>query len=151
KLQQTYVNSTPDDTLALNNVMYVLQEKVLNWDKDFDDIARQYFPRLTARQIKRLFIDNPDAISGRITSGSLLNDLPLINMDPDDGSNTVGVENEVFGPTILPKLGSSPTIDAILSELRDEGEIESLEKDIENVNSQMSLFPFMDPKVSRRL
>ncbi|GBB85059.1 hypothetical protein RclHR1_11630001 [Rhizophagus clarus] len=157
KLQQTYVNSTPDDTLALNNVIYLLQEKVLIWDKDFNDIARQYFPRLTAKQIKRFFLDNHDAITlGRGHSGSHLNDLPLINMDlDDDGSNTVRIEDEVIGPTILPKLGSSPTADAILSEFKDiefyhEGEIESLEKEIENA-SQMSLFPFMDPKVSRRL
>ncbi|CAI2183573.1 5834_t:CDS:2, partial [Funneliformis geosporum] len=157
KLQQTYVNSTPEDTLELNNVMYVLQEKVLVWDKDFNDIARQYFPRLTARQLKRFFVDNHDVITlGRGYSGSLLNDLPLINMDLDDGSNTVRIEDEIFGPTIFPKLGSSPTADAILNELKDiefyhDGEIESLEKDIQNVNSQMSLFPFMDPKVSRRL
>ncbi|CAG8495811.1 13415_t:CDS:10 [Funneliformis mosseae] len=157
KLQQTYVNSTPEDTLELNNVMYVLQEKVLVWDKDFNDIARQYFPRLTARQLKRLFVDKHDVITlGRGYSGSLLNDLPLINMDLDDGSNTVRIEDEVFGPTIFPKLSSSPTADAILNELKDiefyhDGEIESLEKDIENVNSQMSLFPFVDPKVSRRL
>ncbi|EXX79916.1 uncharacterized protein OCT59_021526 [Rhizophagus irregularis] len=156
KLQQTYVNSTPDDTLALNNVIYLLQEKVLIWDKDFNDIARQYFPRLTARQIKRFFLDNHDAITlGRGHSGSHLNDLPLINMDLDDDLNTARIEDEVIGPTILPKLGSSPTADAILNELKDiefyhEGEIESLEKEIENA-SQMSLFPFMDPKVSRRL
>jgi 1-phosphatidylinositol-3-phosphate 5-kinase len=156
KLQQTYVNSTPDDTLALNNVIYLLQEKVLIWDKDFNDIARQYFPRLTAKQLKRFFLDNHDAITlGRGHSGSHLNDLPLINMDLDDDSNTARMEDEV-GLTILPKLGSSPTADAILNELKDiefyyhEGEIESLEKEIENA-SQMSLFPFMDPKVSRRL
>ncbi|RIA92962.1 hypothetical protein C1645_763745 [Glomus cerebriforme] len=156
KLQQTYVNSTPDDTLALNSVLFALQEKVLIWDKDFNDIARQYFPRLSARQLARFFVDNHDAINmGRgYPPGSHFNDLPLINMDPDDGSNNAEIEDFV-GPTILPKLGSSPTADAILNELKDiefyhEGEIESLEKDIENA-SQMSLFPFMDPKVSRRL
>ncbi|CAG8438826.1 1515_t:CDS:10 [Scutellospora calospora] len=156
KLQQTYVNSPPEDTLALNNVLYVLQDKVVAWEKDFNDIARQYFPRLTAKQIRRLFVDNHEAITlGRGYSGTFLNDLPLINMDLDATIDPSRHEDYI-GPTIVPKLGSSPTADLILNGLKEldffhEGEIESLENDIEKVASQLTLFPFMDPKVSRRL
>ncbi|CAG8501415.1 14331_t:CDS:10 [Gigaspora rosea] len=155
KLQQTYVNSPPEDTLALNDVLCVLQDKVGAWEKDFNDIARQYF-RLTAKQIRRFFVDNHEAITLRGYSSSFL-DLPLISMDLDTTSDHSKSDksDDNIGPTIIPKLGSSPTEDLILSGLKDdfflEGEYESLENDIEKVASQLSLFPFMDPKVSRRL
>ncbi|CAG8499888.1 4777_t:CDS:2, partial [Racocetra fulgida] len=153
KLQQTYVNSPPEDTLALNNVLCVLQNKVVEWDKDFNDIARQYF-RLTAKQIRRFFVDNHEAITLRGYSSSFFDDLPLISMDLDTVFDSK--TNDSIGPTIVPKLGSSPTADLILNGLKEldffnEGEIESLENDIEKVASQLTLFPFMDPKVSRRL
>ncbi|CAG8513560.1 6429_t:CDS:10 [Cetraspora pellucida] len=153
KLQQTYVNSPPEDTLALNNVLCVLQNKVVEWDKDFNDIARQYF-RLTAKQIRRFFVDNHEAITLRGYSSTFFDDLPLINMDLDTISDSK--TNDYVGPTIVPKLGSSPTADLILNGLKEldffcEGEIESLENDIQKVASQLTLFPFMDPKVSRRL
>ncbi|KAF0464781.1 1-phosphatidylinositol-3-phosphate 5-kinase [Gigaspora margarita] len=159
KLQQTYVNSPPEDTLALNDVLCVLQDKVMAWEKDFNDIARQYF-RLTAKQIRRFFVDNHEAITLRGYSSSFL-DLPLISMDldttPSDPSKSDKSDksDDNIGPTIIPKLGSSPTEDLILSGLKEdfflEGEYESLENDIEKVASQLTLFPFMDPKVSRRL
>ncbi|CAJ0854781.1 8398_t:CDS:10 [Entrophospora sp. SA101] len=154
KLQQTYVNSAPEDTLELNNVMYVLQEKVTVWDKYFDEIARQYFPRLTTKQLKRFFEVKQYVMPlGHGYPGSLLNDLPLINMDPDD---TDRVDEELLGPTIFPKLSGSPTRGLLLNETKDielyhEDEIENLENDIEKANSQVSMFPFMDPKISRRL
>ncbi|CAG8499697.1 23686_t:CDS:10 [Racocetra persica] len=153
KLQQTYVNSPPEDTLALNNVLCVLQNKVVEWDKDFNDIARQYF-RLTAKQIRRFFVDNHEAITLRGYSSSFFDDLPLISMDLDTVLDSK--TNDSIGPTIVPKLGSSPTADLIINGLKEldffnEGEIESLENDIEKVASQLTLFPFMDPKVSRRL
>ncbi|CAG8545834.1 16742_t:CDS:2 [Acaulospora morrowiae] len=150
KLQQTYVNSVPEDTLALNSVMFVLQEKVVAWDKDFSDIVRRYFPR-------GLFLGDHDVINlGRPYQGSLLNDLPLINTEPDTEANSSRHDGEVLGPTILPKLGSSPTADLIMEQFKEfdfyhEGEIENLENDIEKVASQMTMFPFMDPMVFRRL
>ncbi|CAG8493947.1 5650_t:CDS:2 [Diversispora eburnea] len=157
KLKQTYINSTPEDSLALNNVMYLLQEKVVAWDKDFNEFARHYFPRLTAGQLARFFVDNHEVITlGRGHSGTLLNDLPLINMDFDTGANSEKLDEEGYGPTIFPKLGSSPMEDFIRDQFKDldyyqDDKIESLENDIEKANSQMSMFPFMDPKVSRRL
>ncbi|CAG8742822.1 7275_t:CDS:10, partial [Dentiscutata erythropus] len=153
KLQQTYVNSPPEDTLALNNVLCVLQDKVAAWDKDFNDIARQYF-RLTAKQLRRFFVDNHEAITLRGYSNSFFDELPLISMDLDTILDSSKSDN--IGPTIIPKLGSSPTVELILSGLKEsdffpEGEIESLENDIEKVASQLYLFPSMDPKVVRRL
>nr|CAG8495379.1 12834_t:CDS:10 [Entrophospora candida] len=154
KLQQTYVNSLPEDRLALNKVIYLLQERVTAWDEDFGEISRQYFPRLTTRQLRRFFEVKQYVVPlERGYPGSLLNDLPLINMDTNDTDRT---DEELLKPIICPKLSSSPTSEFLLNETKDielyhEGEIENLENDIEKVNSQSSMFPFMDPKISRRL
>jgi 1-phosphatidylinositol-3-phosphate 5-kinase len=147
-LQRTYVSTSPVDTLSLTSVVVELQEKVMNWEKDFSDVARKYFrPRLTTRQLKRIFVERELVIS-RGHSGSLLNELPLVTMDFDDGPSPTGH----FGPSIVPKLGTSPTTeeDRKNKAVRRTTDIDVLENDIEKVNA-LSLFPRVDPKVSRRL
>ncbi|CAG8450252.1 2333_t:CDS:10 [Ambispora leptoticha] len=81
QLNHTYVNSSPDDTLALNQVLVDLQEKVAHWEQVFNEFARQYFPtRLTAKQLKKMLnLDSNYPIS--ITRGSPIKELPLAKLE----------------------------------------------------------------------
>ncbi|KAI0241530.1 Mitochondrial distribution and morphology protein 12 [Massospora cicadina] len=64
-LQQTQINSHPTDTLALNLVLRVMQEKVVEWDAEFATITQRYLQterdlrRLTTHQLRRLFPEQP--------------------------------------------------------------------------------------------
>ncbi|KAJ9068984.1 Mitochondrial distribution and morphology protein 12 [Entomophthora muscae] len=62
-LQQTQINSHSTDTLALNLVLRVMQEKVVEWDAEFASVTQRYLQterdlrRLTTHQLRRLFPD----------------------------------------------------------------------------------------------
>lgn len=61
--QTTYMESKPTDTLALNVVRRIMQERVVQWDIDFGELERKYLlnekdvRRMTASQIMRIFVD----------------------------------------------------------------------------------------------
>ncbi|KAF9432286.1 1-phosphatidylinositol-3-phosphate 5-kinase [Entomortierella beljakovae] len=154
QLQQTYLNSAPTDTLAMNIVRIKLYEKAVAWDKTFDDFAREYFNpdrdfrRSTASQIRRLFDEKEFPVaSDRAHHASLMNDLPM-TLDSCDSIETHR-EDCADPPTDLPFLGSSPTLRVTRTKI-EQGDVAALESDIETASSQIA-FPFMEPKVTRRL
>ncbi|CAG8470457.1 8558_t:CDS:10 [Ambispora gerdemannii] len=84
QLNQTYVNSSPDDTLALNQVRVELHEKVVQWDQSFNEFARQYFqPRMTTRQLKRMIFDK----------GYPIKELPLSSLEEIFSENKPQIES----------------------------------------------------------
>lgn len=63
KLQAIYQESSYREYLPLNAVIRSLQERVVQWDIDFADFDRSFFPsekdiaRLTAMQLKKMFLE----------------------------------------------------------------------------------------------
>ncbi|KAG0315735.1 1-phosphatidylinositol-3-phosphate 5-kinase [Dissophora globulifera] len=156
-LQQTYLNSSPIDTLALNMVRIKLYEKAVMWNKTFNEFAREYFNperdfrRSTTSQLRRLFDEKEFPVaSDRAHHASLMNDLPM-TLDSSDSFDFTGEDYNDQVPSDLPYLSSSPT--AILKIAKpnvEEGDVAALENAIETAASQIA-FPFMEPKVTRRL
>ncbi|KAI9091886.1 hypothetical protein DFS34DRAFT_634485 [Phlyctochytrium arcticum] len=114
-LQQTLVSSTNSDLLALNSVLRVLQEKVVQWDADFNTFARKYLQsdtkeirRVTAAQLKRMFADRDAASSQRQGIGPLPEETapPLVEIEMGTGTNST--------TSNMPLLGSSPTSSSAL-------------------------------------
>ncbi|KAI8606363.1 hypothetical protein EDD21DRAFT_298271 [Dissophora ornata] len=153
-LQQTYLNSSPTDTLALNMVRIKLYEKAVAWNKTFGDFAREYFNperdfrRSTTSQLRRLFDEKEFPVaSDRAHHASLMNDLPM-TLDASNVSESTEDYNDL-APSDLPYLGSSPTLKMAKSKI-EEADVAALESAIETATSQIA-FPFMEPKVTRRL
>ncbi|KAF9960868.1 1-phosphatidylinositol-3-phosphate 5-kinase [Mortierella alpina] len=154
-LQQTYLNSAPTDTLALNMVRIKLYEKAVMWDKTFGDFAREYFNpdrdfrRSTTSKLRRLFDDKEfPAPSDRAHHASLMKDLPMSLDTSDDGGSTSDDQGDPT-PSDLPYLGTSPTLKFARPTI-EEADVAALANAIETASSQIS-FPFMEPKVTRRL
>ena len=154
-LQQTYLNSAPTDTLALNLVRIKLYEKALAWNKTFGDFARVYFNpdrdfrRSTTSQLRRLFDEKEFPLaSDRAHHAGLLNDLPL-SLDSSANFESALDDLDASTPTDLPYLGSSPTLSVTRPNV-EVGNVAALESAIETASSQIA-FPFMEPKVTRRL
>ncbi|KAF8942882.1 1-phosphatidylinositol-3-phosphate 5-kinase, partial [Haplosporangium bisporale] len=148
-LQQTYLNSSPIDTLALNMVRIKLHEKAIIWNKTFGDFAREYFNpdrdfrRSTTSQLKRLFDEKEFPVaSDRAHYAGLMNDLPMTL----DDSNVESIYEDIydFTPSELPYLGTSPTLDLTKPKI-EEGDVAALESAIDTASSQIA-FPFMEPK-----
>ncbi|KAG0250508.1 1-phosphatidylinositol-3-phosphate 5-kinase, partial [Mortierella polycephala] len=154
-LQQTYLNSAPTDTLALNLVRIRLYDRAVAWNKTFHDFAREYFNpdrdfrRSTTSQLKRLFDDKEFPMaSDRAHYASLMNDLPIA-LDTSDGEEASANDYNDFTPSDLPYLGSSPTLKVAKPKI-EEADVAALENAIDNATTQIA-FPFMEPKVTRRL
>ncbi|KAG0032875.1 1-phosphatidylinositol-3-phosphate 5-kinase [Podila clonocystis] len=154
-LQQTYLNSSPTDTLALNMVRIKLHEKAIIWNKTFGDFAREYFNpdrdfrRSTTSQLKRLFDEKEFPVaSDRAHYAGLMNDLPM-TLDSDGNVESIYEDIYNFTPSELPYLGSSPTFNVTKPKI-EEGDVAALESAIDTASSQIA-FPFMEPKVTRRL
>ncbi|KAF9941422.1 1-phosphatidylinositol-3-phosphate 5-kinase [Modicella reniformis] len=156
-LQQAYHNSSPTDNLSLNMVRIKLNEKAAEWDKTFRTFAREYFNpdrdfrRSTTAQFGRIFDENEFPVaSDRAHHVNLVNDLPVtldsssdINGDQNDDPQDHPI------PTELPYLGSSPTLKATNPRI-EEADVAALESAIASASSQIA-FPFIEPKVTRRL
>lgn len=154
-LQQTYLNSAPTDTLALNMVRIKLYEKAVAWNKTFGDFAREYFNpdrdfrRSTTSQLRRLFDEKEFPVaSDRAHNAGLMNDLPM-TLDSDGNIESPYEDSYDFTPSDLPYLGSSPTLD-VAKPKAEQGDVAALESAIQTATSQIA-FPFMEPKVTRRL
>ncbi|KAF9311945.1 1-phosphatidylinositol-3-phosphate 5-kinase [Podila horticola] len=154
-LQQTYLNSSPTDTLALNMVRIKLYEKAIIWNKTFGDFAREYFNpdrdfrRSTTSQLRRLFDEKEFPVaSDRAHHAGLMNDLPM-TLDSDGNVESIYEDIYDFTPSELPYLGSSPTFNVTKPKI-EEGDVAALESAIDTASSQIA-FPFMEPKVTRRL
>ncbi|KAF9093343.1 1-phosphatidylinositol-3-phosphate 5-kinase [Mortierella sp. AD031] len=154
-LQQTYLNSAPTDTLALNMVRIKLYEKAVMWNKTFGDFAREYFNpdrdfrRSTTSQLRRLFDEKEFPVaSDRAHHAGLMNDLPM-TLDSDGNVESPYEDSCDFTPSDLPYLGTSPTLDVTKPKV-EQGDVAALESAIEKATSQIA-FPFMEPKVTRRL
>ncbi|KAF9118758.1 1-phosphatidylinositol-3-phosphate 5-kinase [Mortierella sp. 14UC] len=154
-LQQTYLNSAPTDTLALNMVRIKLYEKAVVWNKTFGDFAREYFNpdrdfrRSTTSQLRRLFDEKEFPMaSDRAHHAGLMNDLPM-TLDSDGNVESPYEDSYDFTPSDLPYLGSSPTLDVAKPKV-EQGDVAALESAIQTATSQIA-FPFMEPKVTRRL
>ncbi|KAF8946973.1 1-phosphatidylinositol-3-phosphate 5-kinase [Haplosporangium gracile] len=154
-LQQTYLNSAPTDTLALNMVRIKLYEKAVAWNKTFGDFAREYFNpdrdfrRSTTSQLRRLFDEKEFPVaSDRAHHAGLMNDLPM-TLDSDGNIESPYEDSYDFRPSDLPYLGSSPTLDVAKPKV-EQGDVAALESAIQTATSQIA-FPFMEPKVTRRL
>ncbi|KAF9427740.1 1-phosphatidylinositol-3-phosphate 5-kinase [Podila epigama] len=156
-LQQTYLNSLPTDTLALNLVRIKLHEKAIAWDKTFGQFAREYFNpdrdfrRTTTSQLRRLFDEKEfPVVSDRLLYAGLQNDLPM-SLDSHDTADETDEDIYGFTPSELPYLGSSPTLRPGLANANiEEGDVAALESAIDTASSHIA-FPFMEPKVTRRL
>ncbi|KAK9768053.1 Mitochondrial distribution and morphology protein 12 [Basidiobolus ranarum] len=126
-LQQTYDESLPTDTMTLNEVVRILQEKVIEWDEDFSEMATKYFPadrKLSTAQFKKLFPEKEFTINGlESLRGTLSKDFGL------DGTTLMvtGQPEEYFKPKLLPLLGSSPTSSEFQSSGETFNDIESPE------------------------
>ncbi|KAF9970864.1 1-phosphatidylinositol-3-phosphate 5-kinase [Actinomortierella ambigua] len=154
-LQQTYLNSAPTDNLALNLVRIKLHEKVLQWDKTFGGFAREYFNpdrdyRRGTVQLRRLFNEKDFPMTADRMAHTIV-DLPLTldTTEEEEDADRRNIYEDDFVPTDLPFLGSSPT-EAVLHPKVESGDVAALEDAIENAANQVS-FPFMEPKVTRRL
>ncbi|KAF9905971.1 1-phosphatidylinositol-3-phosphate 5-kinase [Linnemannia zychae] len=154
-LQQTYLNSAPTDTLALNMVRIKLYEKAVVWNKTFGDFAREYFNpdrdfrRSTTSQLRRLFDEKEFPMaSDRAHHAGLMNDLPM-TLDSDGNVESPYEDSYDFTPSDLPYLGSSPTLDVAKPKV-EQGDVAALESAIQTATSQIA-FPFIEPKVTRRL
>jgi hypothetical protein len=154
-LQQTYLNSAPTDTLALNMVRIKLNDKAVAWNKTFGDFAREYFNpdrdfrRSTTSQLRRLFDEKEFPVaSDRAHHAGLMNDLPM-TLDSDGNIESPYEDSYDFTPSDLPYLGSSPTLDIAKPKV-EQGDVAALESAIQTAASQIA-FPFMEPKVTRRL
>lgn len=81
EIDRTYKLTAVTDLLALNPVYQELQEKVVHWDNELQELEKTYLPsekdirRMTAATLKRLFA-SPDTLSSdnRSVSGSSLSD-----------------------------------------------------------------------------
>lgn len=131
QLQQVFVTTSSADTLSLNRVRGMLQEKVIVWDQEFEFIARQYFQperelrRLTNSQLNKMFPEfslplTPESFDHRAQRAAMVNDLPLLDIDMENGGVTDGLAGSMYlgrprsetfnnDPKILPQLGTSPT------------------------------------------
>ncbi|KAG9062337.1 1-phosphatidylinositol-3-phosphate 5-kinase [Linnemannia hyalina] len=153
-LQQTYLNSAPTDTLALNMVRIKLYEKAVGWNKTFGDFAREYFNpdrdfRRRTSQLRRLFDEKEFPVaSDRAHHAGLMNDLPM-TLDFEGNIESPYEDSYDFTPSDLPYLGSSPTLDIAKPKV-EQGDVAALENAIQTATSQIA-FPFMEPKVTRRL
>ncbi|KAG9305891.1 hypothetical protein G9A89_016543 [Geosiphon pyriformis] len=122
QLQKAYMDSLPTDTLALNSVLVVLQEKVLQWDRDFNDIARNYFqPRFITRQFKRIF-DPPSVI--RPPSGSPVKELSWNSFKLDQVVASTLKLDEIFSEKSSHKPVYTPTNEKP-PQIEGKGEIQS--------------------------
>jgi 1-phosphatidylinositol-3-phosphate 5-kinase len=81
-LDRTYKLSSATDVLALNSVYLALQERVVQWDTDFQDLDKKYLPsekdirHMTAAHLKRLFAGQDFFPSAdRTVSGQTVTDL----------------------------------------------------------------------------
>ncbi|KAF9929088.1 1-phosphatidylinositol-3-phosphate 5-kinase [Linnemannia zychae] len=154
-LQQTYLNSAPTDTLALNMVRIKLYEKAMAWNKTFGIFAREYFNpdrdfrRSTTSQLRRLFDEKEFPVaSDRAHHAGLMNDLPM-TLDSDCNIESPYEYTYDITPSDLPYLGTSPTLDVTKPKV-EHGDLAALESAIQIATSQIA-FPFMEPKVTRRL
>ncbi|KAI8996739.1 hypothetical protein BC832DRAFT_297099 [Gaertneriomyces semiglobifer] len=105
-LQQTLISSLSTDMISLNACLRTLQDKVIQWDTDFNAFVRKYMQtdskeirRVTAAQLKRMFADREQ--TQQVAFASIPEDpTPL---------DTELVINPLNIDAMLPALGSSPT------------------------------------------
>ncbi|KAG0242758.1 hypothetical protein B0O80DRAFT_460532 [Mortierella sp. GBAus27b] len=152
-LQQTYLNSSPTDTLALNMVRIKLYDKAEEWKRIFGKFAREYFnPDRDFRRSttsRRLFDEKEFPVaSDRARHSSVTNDLPM-TLDSNDIDGETIDDPQDLSPADLPYLGSSPTLKATKPKV-EEADVAALESAIETASSQIA-FPYIEPKVTRRL
>jgi len=69
QLQDSYTNSRYWETIPLNAIVRVTQEKVAEWDTAFADFEKNYFPsekdirRLATLQLKKIFLDRDVSVT----------------------------------------------------------------------------------------
>jgi 1-phosphatidylinositol-3-phosphate 5-kinase len=111
-LERTYLQSAATDALALNAVFEALQDRVVQWDTDFQELDKKYLPsekdirRLTASHLKRLFaaqdifssIDR--SVSGRSAVESEITDQKVDHHRDISSNPEVSVQSEVEKPKI---------------------------------------------------
>ncbi|KXN71909.1 hypothetical protein CONCODRAFT_78078 [Conidiobolus coronatus NRRL 28638] len=145
-LEQTFLNSHPTDTLALNLVLRVMQEKVAEWDGEFADIIDKYLQtekdlrRLTAVQIRKLFPDKDEA------PAPIPDDLSVNAEEVQEVSEDEPIqyqEPSALGP-IYPTLGGSPSMSPT-----DELPINPLEISLDHTFGNLYQ-PVMDGRTYRR-
>ncbi|KAK9366461.1 hypothetical protein V1509DRAFT_568789 [Lipomyces kononenkoae] len=75
-LQTVYVNSSYRAYLPLNAVVRSLQERVVQWDLEFADFDRSFYPsekdiaRLTAMQLKKMFLERETSTTPFVSEDS---------------------------------------------------------------------------------
>ncbi|KAL9102661.1 MAG: hypothetical protein Q9163_002214 [Psora crenata] len=93
KLRERYMNSKYYEIIPLNQVIRATQEKVAEWDNIFSDFDQNFFPsekdirRLTALQLKKIFLDRDDSVSSLTSSES------GFTVTPDGANEKVLVDN----------------------------------------------------------
>ncbi|KAI9295926.1 hypothetical protein K502DRAFT_324048 [Neoconidiobolus thromboides FSU 785] len=119
-LQQTYLNSHPTDTLALNLVLRILQEKITEWDNEFTNVIQKYLQnekdlrRLTTNQLRRLFPEREIENDNLIEREKLLKELTELENNKNIIKLKQEEEEENNLNTYFPLLGTSPKDNDIL-------------------------------------
>ncbi|KAK9351951.1 hypothetical protein V1523DRAFT_415429 [Lipomyces doorenjongii] len=115
-LQTIYVKSSYRAFLPLNAVVRSLQERVVQWDLEFADFDRSFFPsekdiaRLTAMQLKKMFLERDTS------TVSLVNDDSNADLAATDLSSAVELmpvlserDETSLDSTPLPSSGMTPS------------------------------------------
>ncbi|KAI9593810.1 hypothetical protein BDF19DRAFT_446990 [Syncephalis fuscata] len=118
-LRQTYDQSHPGDSIALNVFKRELQPRVMEWEKIFTSVANRYLQperdlkRATTTQIRRLFADrgaDPGSAGDRVPNNDMVVHGVVLG-DPDSGHHDIDltIVDDDSRITVLPELGTTPT------------------------------------------
>lgn len=100
ELNDFYVKTQPVSYLPLNGVLRSVQELVVNWDLEFAEFEKQFFPsekditRITAQHLKRIFEKTNDDLTDEKKTPS------SPNIEPDEKSALLIDSKEILSPVI---------------------------------------------------
>ncbi|KAK5050771.1 hypothetical protein LTR84_003330 [Exophiala bonariae] len=96
QLQDSYTNSRYWETIPLNGIVRITQEKVAEWDTAFADFEKDFFPsekdirRLATLQLKKIFLDRDVSVTS-LTSNEEGTTTPPTEEIMDEKDTSVGM------------------------------------------------------------
>jgi len=127
QLQEGYTNSQYWEVIPLNVAMRALQEKVADWDDQFAEFEKNFFPsekdirRLATLQLKKIFLDRDVSVTS-LTSGeeegtppSGAEQVDEDHLSPEDGTSLTRKLSREKAENVLQSVveehGTSPQLD----------------------------------------